>query len=112
VGSDPFAASDFDEAQRPPPHMAKDFLGAAVTLAVIGTILLQVTNRLASQCGAALHSRTGPGACSGLPAIANHAHGIMTLCVMACAALAVTAFIWYMLWGYKVNSQMRGNRDI
>jgi hypothetical protein len=44
--------------------------------------------------------------------MANHAHGIMTLCVIACAALAVTAFIWYMLWGYKINGQMRGNRPV
>ena len=70
VGSDPFAASDLDEPQRPPPHMAKDFLGAAVTLAIIGAILLQVTNRLASQCGAELNSHTGwvpAPACPPLP---------------------------------------------
>lgn len=93
-----------------PPHPAKDFLGAAVTLAVIGAILLQVTDGLASQCGAELNPRTGPAACSGMAAIANHAQGVVTLCVIGCAALAMIAFIWYMLWGYKVNGQSAGNR--
>jgi hypothetical protein len=32
--------------------MAKDVLGAAVTLAVIGAFLLQATNRLARPCSA------------------------------------------------------------
>ncbi len=93
-----------------PPHLAKDFLGAAVTLAVIGAILLQVTDGLASRCGAELNKRTGPATCSGMAAIANHAQRVVTLCVIGCAALAVIAFIWYMLWGYKVNGQVAGNR--
>ena len=100
----------FGKPQEPPPHPAKDFLGAAVTLAVIGAILLQVTDGLASQCGAKLNPRTGPAACSGMAAIANHAHRVVTLCVIGCAAMAVIAFIWYMLWGYKVNGQVAGNR--
>jgi len=37
--------------------MAKDALGAAVTLAVIGAFLLQATNRLARPCGAKLNRR-------------------------------------------------------
>jgi hypothetical protein len=101
----------FGEPQRPPPHRAKDFLGAAVTLAIIGTIFLQVTNGLASQCRAGLNPRAGPGACSGMSAVATHAHGIVTLFAVACASLAGLTFIWYMFWGYKTNGQMAGNRD-
>jgi hypothetical protein len=100
----------FGKPQEPPPHLAKDFLGAVVTLAVVGAILLQVTDGLASQCGAELNKRTGPAACSGMAAIANHAHRVVTLCVIGCAAMAAIAFIWYMLWGYKVNGQVAGNR--
>jgi hypothetical protein len=100
----------FGKPQEPPPHPAKDFLGAAVTLAVIGVILLQITDGLASQCGAGLNKRTGPAACSGMAAIANHARGVVTLCVIGCAAMAAFAFVWYMLWGYKVNGQVAGNR--
>jgi hypothetical protein len=96
----------FGKPQEPPPHPATDFLGAAVTLAVIGAILLQVTDGLASQCGARLNPRAGPAACSGMAAIANHAHGVVTLCVIGCAAMAAIAFIWYMFWGYKVNGQV------
>jgi hypothetical protein len=95
----------FGKPQEPPPHLAKDFLGAAVTLAVIGAILLQVTDGLASQCGAEPNPRPGAAACSGMAAIANHAHRVVTLCVIGCAAMAVIAFIWYMFWGYKVNGQ-------
>jgi hypothetical protein len=100
----------FGKPQEPPPHRAKDFLGAAVTLAVIGAILLQVTDGLASQCWAELNKRRGPAVCSGMAAVANHAHRVVTLCVLGCAAMAAIAFIWYMLWGYKVNGQVAGNR--
>jgi hypothetical protein len=100
----------FGKPKEPPPHLGKDFLGAAVTLAVIGALLLQVTDGLASRCGAALNRQTGPAACSGMAAIANHAHSVVTLCAIGCAAIAGTAFIWYMLWGYKVNGQVAGNR--
>jgi hypothetical protein len=100
----------FGKPQEPPPHPAKDFLGAVVTLAVIGAILLQVTDGLASQCGAELSPRTGPAACSGMAAIANHAQRVVTLCVIGCAATAMIAFIWYMLWGYKVNGHVAGDR--
>src|SRR5258708_16061495 len=82
----------FGKPQEPPPHPAKDFLGAAVTLAVIGAILLQVTDGLASQCGAKLNPRTGPAACSGMAAIANHTHGGMTLYSLRFAAVAAIAF--------------------
>jgi hypothetical protein len=111
ASKDPLTASGFGEPQRPPPHVAKDFLGLAFTLAIIGAILLFVTNGLASQCQAGLGQRSGPAGCSGMPAIANHVRGIGTLCVSACAALAVIAFIWYMFWGYKTNGQVEGDRD-
>jgi hypothetical protein len=68
--------------------MAKDVLGAMVTLAIIGAFLLQVTDGLASRCRAGPSPRAGPAACSG-PAI---------------------AFIWYMFWGYKANGQASGTR--
>ena len=81
--------------------MAKNVLGAAATLAVIGVFFLQATNRLARPCGAKVNQRMGSGACSGMSAIANHAHEIVTLSVIACTAVAAIAFVWYMLWGYK-----------
>lgn len=109
---DPWTASGFEEPKGPPPQRAKDLLGAAVTLAIIGVYLLQVTNGLASRCVAELSPHTGPGACSGLPAMASHVRGIVTVCVIACAALAVIAFIWYMFSGYKTNGQARGDRGI
>jgi hypothetical protein len=87
----------------PPPHKPKDFLGAVVTLAIFGAILLDVTDGLASRCEAELNPRTGPGSCSGMAAVAHHAHAAVTVSVAACAALAVAAFIWYMLWGYKTS---------
>ena len=89
------------------PRVGKDLLGAAMTLAIIGAIVLQVTNRLASQCGPGPGPHMGPGACSGLPAIASHVQRVMTLGVIACTALAAIAFVWYMLWGYRLN----GNQD-
>ena len=100
---DPFTALAFEELGRPPPHRAKDFLGAAVTIAIIGAILLQVTNSLASPCRVHLNPRTRSGACSGMSAIANHADGVVTWGVVACAVLAASAFVWYMFWGYKAN---------
>ena len=103
---DPFTALAFEELGRPPPHLAKDFLGAAATLAVIGVIVLQVTNSLASPCRAHLNPRTGSGACSGMSAIANHADGAVTWGVAACAMLAAVAFVWYMLWGYQANERI------
>ena len=96
---------------RPPPRPAKDFLGAAMTAAIVGAILLFLTNGLASHCTAEPGLRTGSRVCSGVPAIAAHIRGIETLCVLACGALAVAAFIWYMLWGYKTNGQASGSRD-
>src|SRR5215831_10816126 len=98
-------------ASRWPSSIAKDFLGAAMTLAIIGAIVLQATNRLASQCGPRPDTRAGPGACSGVPAIAHPLDGVVTLCAIACAALAAAAFVWYMLWGYKSAGQADGNRD-
>jgi hypothetical protein len=106
VGADPLTAGGSGAP------VAKDFLGAAVTLAIIGAIVLQVTNRLASQCGPAPGAHTGPGACSGLPAIASHVRWAMTLFAGGFAALAVAAFVWYMFWGYKMNRQMGDSQDI
>jgi hypothetical protein len=70
-----------------------------------------VTNRLASQCGPGPGPHSGPGACSGLPAAASHVQRVMTLGVVACTALAVIAFVWYMFWGYKINGQIGDNQD-
>jgi len=92
-----------EELYRPPPSKAKDFLGAAMTLAILGVIFLFVTNGLASPCLAAPKPRTGTGACSGITSIASHIRGVATLCVIGCAALAMAVFIWYMFWGYKKN---------
>jgi len=97
--------------RRPPSSIAKDFLGATVTLAIIGVIVLQATNRLASPCGAGPDPHAGPGACSGVSALAHHVDGIVTLSALACAALAAAAFIWYMLWGYRSTAQAGGNGD-
>jgi hypothetical protein len=108
---DPFTALAFEELQRPPPHLAKDYLGAAVTIAIIAAILLQVSNSLASPCRVRLNPPTGPGACVGISAIANHAHGVVTWGAAACAALAAATFVWYMFWGYKANRHIGGNRE-
>jgi hypothetical protein len=96
---------------RPAPHRGKDFLGAAMTAAIIGAILLFLTNGLASYCTAEPAPRTGSRVCTGVPALAAHIRPVETLVVLACGALAVIAFIWYMLWGYKANGQASGNRD-
>ena len=90
--------------------MAKDVLGAMVTLAIIGAFLLQVTDGLASRCRAGPNPRAGPAACSGPAAFAHHVQGAVTMGVAACGALAAIAFIWYMFWGYKANGQARGTR--
>ncbi|MGN6172968.1 MAG: hypothetical protein ACTHPS_08455 [Streptosporangiaceae bacterium] len=111
AGRDPAEASGSGEPKRPLPHGAKDFLGLAFTAAIIGAILLFATNGLASPCRAAPGPRPGLGACSGIPAVANHVRGIGTLCVAACAVLAVITFVWYMFWGYKINGQLEGDRD-
>lgn len=103
VSHDPFTALAFEELHRPPSHQAKDFLGGAASLAVIGAILLLVTNSLAAPCRARQGRRAGPRACSGVSAFANHADPIVTWTVGACFALAAAAFVWYMLWGYKTG---------
>jgi len=102
------AISGFDRPHRPRRHPAKDFLGAAVSLALIGAFLLQLTDAAAHRCKASPKSRTAPGSCSGAAAFAHHAQPVVTLSVGACAALAVIAFIWYLLWGYKTNGQASG----
>jgi hypothetical protein len=82
-------------------HLAKDALGAVVTLAVIGVFFLQLTDGIASHC------RTGPGRCSGVAAVAHHAQVTVTLSVAACLVLAAMAFVWYMFWGYKTPPAKR-----
>lgn len=104
LSKDLSGVSGFADPQRPPPHLAKDFLGAVVTLTIIGAIVLQVTNELASRC---LAPRAGPGTCSGVAAVAEHARGAVTVSVAACAAVAAIAFIWYMFWGYKAKDRVR-----
>ena len=59
------AASAGQPGTRPPQpvaasSVAKDFLGAAMTLTIIGAIILQATDRLASQSGGP--ARAGGGA--------------------------------------------------
>jgi hypothetical protein len=106
------ASEDFDRPARPPRHKAKDFLGAVVTLAIIGAILLELTNGLASQCGAKLSASTGnPRTCSGVAAVADQARGAVDLTVATCAALAVITFVWYMFWGYKTSGQPHGSEE-
>jgi hypothetical protein len=100
----------FGEPKKPP-HVAKDFLGAVVTLAIIGALVLQATDVLASHCRTEPNPHTGPRRCSGIAAVAHHAAGAVTLSVAACAALAVTAFIWYIFWGYKTRGQPAQGHD-
>jgi hypothetical protein len=107
AGATVLTAGDLDELDRPedlyrpPPSRAKNYLGAAMTLAIVGVIFLQVTNSLASPCLAAPRPRPGRRACSGMTAIAMHIRGVTTMFVIGLAALAAAAFIWYMFWGYK-----------
>jgi hypothetical protein len=103
------ASRDPSAAARWPSSIAKDFLGAAMTLAIIGAIVLQATDRLAGPCGAG--PNPPPGACSGVSALAHHVAGAVTLFAIACGALAAAAFVWYMFWGYKSTRQAGGNRD-
>ena len=104
------AIPGFGETHRPSPHAAKDFLGAAVTLAIVGAFGLQVTYGLASRCGTGLNPHAH-AACSGVAAVAHHAQGVVTLIVISCAALAALSFIWYVLWGYKITGQATESRD-
>lgn len=106
------ALDGLEPPARPPRHKGKDFLGAVVTLAIIGAILLELTNGLASHCGTKPTAGGGdPPTCSGLAAIAHQARGAVDMTVAAFAALAVVAFVWYMLWGYKTNGQARGSKE-
>ena len=109
---DAFTARAFEELGRPPPRRSKDFLGAAVTLAIIGAIVLEATNVAAAPCRPHHGPRPGYRACTGVPAIAYHAAGIVTWAVAACGALAAAAFIWYMFWGYKTSGHRGANREI
>ena len=91
-----------------PFHLAKEILGVTVTLAIIGAYLLYMTDGLAARCAA---ERTGPGTCSGLPAFASHVQGIVTICAGTFAGLAVIAFIWYLLRGYR-SGRAQGYHDV
>jgi hypothetical protein len=102
---DPFTALAFEELHRPRSHLAKDLLGAAATIAIIGAILLYVTNSIAVRCRAPLTARLGR--CSGVPALANHADPFVTWAVAACAAVTAAGFVWYMLWGYKAHEHKK-----
>jgi hypothetical protein len=102
---DPFTALAFEELHRPRSHLAKDLLGGAATLTIIGAILLYVTNSIAVRCRAPASSRLG--ACSGVPAFANRADPFVTWTVAACAAVTIIGFAWYMLWGYKVHERKK-----
>jgi len=88
--------------------VAKDIIGATATLAIIGVILLRVTQFLARDCRAQLRPRTAPVVCSGMPAVATHAIGIVGWSTAGCAALTAVAFIWYMFWGYKAKRPAGG----
>ena len=96
---------------RAPFHLAKEILGVTVTLAIIGAYLLYLTNGMASRCAADLNERTGPRTCSGMLAFASHVRGIVTIGAATCAALAVIAFIWYMLRGYRAG-RAQGYHDV
>jgi hypothetical protein len=106
-------AGSFGRSRRPPPHLAKDLLGAVVTIALVGLILLFVLNGAAAPCDAAPPRRAGAAACSGIAAVASHVRGIGTIFVFAIGALAVTVFIWYLLWGYNTAGRAghRGDQD-
>jgi hypothetical protein len=91
-----------------PFHLDKEILGVTVTLAIIGAYLLLITNGLASSCAA---GRPGPGTCSGMSAFASHVHGIVTIGAATCGALAVIAFVWYMVRGYRAG-RARGYHDV
>ena len=111
-GSDgAFGISDHLRSRRRSAHMAKDVLGAVVTLAVVGVFVLQATNRLAGSCHRKFSERAGSGTCSGMSAIANHAHEIVTLCVIVFTSMAAAAFVWYMIWGYKTQGRTRVRQD-
>ena len=98
------AASDFDAPRTPSRHKAKDVLGAIVTLALVGAFFLQFTDGLASRCRPGF-GRGATQACSGIAAIADHSRGAVTLSVCIAGAMAVVAFIWYVIWGYKTKAK-------
>src|SRR5215813_13794599 len=99
------AISGFGVVARPSRNTGKDVLGVTVTLAVVGVFLLQVTNGLACRCAAELNAGTGAHACGGITAMAHHAQLAVAVSVAICAALAVIAFVWYMLWGYQARAR-------
>jgi hypothetical protein len=113
LSAGPIPAGGFGRSRRPPPHLARDLLGAVVTIALVGVILLFVLNSAAAPCDTAPPRRAGAAACSGIAAVASHVRGIGTLLVLASGALAVTVFFWYLLWGYKTAGRAghRGDQD-
>ena len=40
-----------------------------------------------------------------MAAIADHSQGAVTLSVCIAGAMAVVAFIWYVIWGYKTKAK-------
>src|SRR5215467_13716534 len=80
------AFDDLGPPARPQRHKGKDFLGAVVTLAIAGAILVELTNGLASQCGRKATPGTGNArGCTGLAAFADQARGAVNVTVAALA---------------------------
>jgi hypothetical protein len=79
------------------PRRGQSFLGLAATLAIVGAILLYFTNAFASHCIESRKAPAGPGACSGLAAAAHQLQAPLSICVIACVAVFVVAFIWSLL---------------
>jgi hypothetical protein len=75
------------------PRRGQSFLGAAASLAIVGAILLYYTNAFASHCRADPKAPAGRGACAGLAAAAHQLQAPLSVCVIACVAVFVIAFI-------------------
>src|SRR5215831_19157515 len=105
------AGRDPSAPRRPPSSIAKDLLGAAMTLAIIGAIVLQATNRLAIPCSAGRDPRTGPGACSGASAPPHQAAGPCPFSPTPAAARAGGPFVGKFFGGKKGGGRGGGNRD-
>jgi hypothetical protein len=71
------------------PSRGQGFLGAAISVTIVGAILLYYTNAVASPCRADVKS----GACSGLAAAAHHIQGPLSICVIASVAVFAITFI-------------------
>ena len=81
-----------------------------MTLAIIGASSCRRRTAWPARAGGG-EPAYGAGCASGVSALAHHVEGVVTLLAIACAALAATAFVWYMFLGYKSTGQAGGNRD-